>query len=148
MRIDGSQPILPNGVRPTGATRHDARAAFPEPAVPPLPPAAAVAASAGSLAGVTRPATSVDMLIALAAMDGPADRRRRAAASADKGLSMLERLRDALAAGAVPPGRLRELEAWADGFAIPDDPALAGIAREIELRVRVEVAKAERDAPQ
>ena len=109
----------------------DATAAEPQAAPPPnLPPAPQAAAS-------------VQMLVALAANMPAAERRRRMAESADRGLSMLERLHAELAAGAVAPERLVELAAWAESFEVPDDPVLAGLARDIEVRVRVEIAKHE-----
>jgi hypothetical protein len=80
------------------------------------------------------------MLVALSA-EAPAERRRRAIIQAERGLDALERLREELAAGIPSPERLRELAAWSSGFEMPDDPELAELARDIELRVRVELAK-------
>jgi hypothetical protein len=90
------------------------------------------------------PATSVQMLVALAAPEPTIDRRRKTAERAEKGVSMLERLHAELALGAEPdPERLQELVDWAESFKAPEDPVLAGLSREIELRVRVEIAKLE-----
>lgn len=89
------------------------------------------------------PATSVQMLVAMAAAEPAAERRRRVAADTDRGLSMLERLHAEVADGVVAPERLRELAAWSETFAVPDEPHVAGLAREVELRVRVELAKHE-----
>lgn len=88
-------------------------------------------------------ATSVQMLVAMAASAPASEERRRMAAETDRGLSMLERLHAELAGGVAAPERLEELAAWAESFAAPEDPQLAGLAREVELRVRVELAKHE-----
>ena len=92
----------------------------------------------------SQPATSVQMLVAMAAMEPPSERRRRIAEETDRGLSLLERLHAELAANVAAPERLRELAEWAQSFEVPDEPQLAGLAREVELRVRVELAKHER----
>ncbi|GAA3707310.1 hypothetical protein GCM10022268_15910 [Sphingomonas cynarae] len=99
--------------------------ATPPPAVVPIAP----------------PTTSVAMLVAMAANDPVVEQRRKLAAEADRGLSLLERLQRDLATGEPTPERLEEMAAWVEGFTPPDDPALGPVAREIELRVRVELAK-------
>ncbi|WP_010214896.1 flagellar assembly protein FliX [Sphingomonas sp. PAMC 26621] len=89
-------------------------------------------------------ATSVQMLVALAATEPPRERRRRLVAEVDHGLGLLERLHAATAAGVAPPAMLTELADWAARFVPPDDPQAAAIARDVELRVRVELARHER----
>ena len=89
------------------------------------------------------PATSVQMLVQMAAADASVDRRRRIAEKAGRGLALLERLH---AETIVPPAgveALRGLENWLDTFEMPEDVELAGLMQEIELRVRVELAKHE-----
>lgn len=117
---------LPDVAKAVGTAPHDAGRA---------PPPAG---------GVLAASTSVQMLIALSAAEPAVDRRRRMAADADKGLRQLERLHRDLLQGVASPGRLRELGEWAALHAPPDDPELAAIAREIDVRVRVELAKHER----
>ena len=90
------------------------------------------------------PATSVQMLVAMAAMEPPSERRRKVAEETDRGLSMLERLHAELAEGVAAPERLRELAEWSESVEVPDEPHLSALAREVELRVRVELAKHER----
>jgi hypothetical protein len=91
------------------------------------------------------PATSVQMLVALAAIDSAVEKRRKAAVQADRGLTLLEQLDAAIAAGeAVEPAQMAALADWAADFARPDDPLLAPIAEAIELRVRVELARYDR----
>jgi Class II flagellar assembly regulator len=73
--------------------------------------------------------------------DGPGG-RRRAVARGEKLLDALDGLRDALLAGVLPRARIAELQKLA-GEAAPlvDDPRLAEILGEIELRAAVELAK-------
>lgn len=86
---------------------------------------------------------SVEMLVTLATVEPTIERRRRIAADADRGLRALERLDQALAAGLPPVERLEEVAAWAAGQHAPQDPELAAIFKDIELRVRIELAKHE-----
>ncbi|EIZ78715.1 hypothetical protein WSK_2763 [Novosphingobium sp. Rr 2-17] len=84
---------------------------------------------------------SVEMLVTLAATELPIDRRRRAANQADRGLRALERLDAEQAAGLPAVERLQEVAAWSETLETPQDPVLAALLQEIELRVRVELAK-------
>ena len=102
-----------------------------------LPPPAA------AMPPAPQAATSVQMLVAMAAVEASAERRRMIAAETDRGLSMLERPHAELATGVVAPERLQELAQWSETFEAPDDPQLASLAREVEVRVRVEIAKHE-----
>lgn len=101
---------------------------------PPTPHAAQVATA-------NVPMPTVQMLVVLAASDSGVERRRRMATGADKGLRLLESLHGELVAGVPSPGRLREIAAWAQAMETPEDPTLAAIMREIDVRVRVELAK-------
>jgi len=137
MRIDGLPPAIRQALiaaTAAGADAFRAPAERTDAPPPPIPPATAGAVGA-------QPPTSVAMLVALAAVDPAADRRRKAAENTDRGLSLLERLRDELELGLASPEQLGLLADWAAGFAVPDDPQLATLAREVELRVRVELAK-------
>ena len=51
------------------------------------------------------------------------------------------RLDREVAAGAPPAEALEALADWRRGFTLPDDPQLAEIARAVDLRVRVELAR-------
>lgn len=88
--------------------------------------------------------TSVAMLVAIAAAD-PEERRRRVAAAAAKGLTALERLHEELRVGRPGVVRLREIATWMDNHESPVDRDGAALLNEVELRVLVELAKAERD---
>lgn len=138
MRITGGLPLLQTealaALTRTAATFPEAVRDMAEPAhAAPVP-----------LASSPAPATSVQMLVTLAAAEPTLERRRRMAAEADRGLSLLERLKVELLSGPPAPERLQELVEWSESFELPDDPQLAGLAREIELRVRVELAKYDR----
>lgn len=87
------------------------------------------------------PMPSVQMLVALAAGDPGVERRRRQAADAERGLNALDRLHTELLSGTPSVARLREIAEWSQSFAMPDDAVLRGILSEIDLRVRVELAK-------
>lgn len=110
-------------------------AAIVEP-VAPIPPAAPVHPQVQ---------TSVAMLVAIASID-PEAHRRRSTAAAEKGLKALERLHDALRCGSPGPAQLRAIAAWMDDHSAADGAEAADLLREVELRVLVELAKAERDA--
>lgn len=135
MRIAGLPPVLQQALLATlpkaseafGASVTQAEAQHPQ-AMPPAVP---------------NPATSVQMLVALAAAEPVAERRRRIAEHADKGLTMLERLHAELVVGTPSPERLQELVEWSESFEPPEDAEVAIVSREIELRVRVELAKLE-----
>jgi hypothetical protein len=98
----------------------------------------------GPLPPLALPQTSVAMLLAIAASD-PEAQRRRNVADAAKGLKGLECLHQNLRIGSPGKARLAEIAAWMDNHGIPDDPGAAALLREVELRVLVELAKADRD---
>jgi hypothetical protein len=136
LRIDGLAPVLQQALLaalPKGGDAFRSPTPVPEASVPQAP--------AVTIPG---PATSVQMLVALATPEPVIDRRRKVTERAEKGLALLERVHAALAIG-PPPDReqLQDLIDWSESFETPDDPALAELAREIELRVRVEIAKLE-----
>lgn len=89
---------------------------------------------------------SVQMLVALAAADPQVERRRRIAKDAERGVAALERLHQELLAGTAPVERLREIVEWSESFEASDDPVLAQILSDIDLRVRVELAKMDIEA--
>eukprot|EP00752_Nemacystus_decipiens_P000611 g611.t1 len=106
-----------------------------------------VDAAAGGAGGVG-PAASIDMLLAIQSVDDATQERPKRQQPAEWGRTLLERLDDirlALLAGRIPPDRLHALgEALARERESADDPGLAGVLRDIELRARVELAKLQR----
>ena len=92
-------------------------------------------------AGTNQPVPSVAMLVTLAAADPAIERRRKQAKDAERGVDALERLHKELATGTPSVERLREIVEWSENFEASDDPVLQSILSEIELRVRVELAK-------
>ncbi|WP_404367727.1 flagellar assembly protein FliX [Sphingomonas sp. MMS24-J45] len=112
-------------------------------------PKAAGFAVAEKIAAPPAPATpvaqpvSVEMLVTLATAEPAIERRRRAAADAERGLRALESLDRALSAGLPPVERLEEVAAWAAEEHAPQEPELAALLKDIELRVRIELAKHE-----
>ena len=137
MRIAGLPPVLQQALLaalPKAQEAFRAGLAEPETRAAMLPPLQAAA----------QPATSVQMLVAMAAAEPVVERRRKIAERADKGLSLLEKLHVELVTRVSSPERMQELLDWSESFELPEDPQLATLARELELRVRVELAKYDR----
>lgn len=84
---------------------------------------------------------SVEMLVTLGMQEPAIDRRRRVARDAARGLDLLDRLHQELLVGTPGVARLQEIAAWASSAETPPDPALAQIFRDVDVRVRVELAK-------
>ncbi|HXS42223.1 MAG TPA: flagellar assembly protein FliX [Stellaceae bacterium] len=131
MRIEGPLPV------PASTPRREAQAAsgagnFASTLAPEAPPTPASAP----------PPNAIDGLFALQEVADELSGRRRAAARGTALLDRLEELRLALLAGRLPQTQLLHLRDMAreHGPAI-DDPQLAQILAEIELRVAVELAK-------
>lgn len=89
---------------------------------------------------------SVAMLVTLAAVDPGVERRRKQSVDAQRGLDQLEGLHRELVAGVVSPERLQAIVEWSETFQASDDPALASILADIDVRVRVELAKLDMQA--
>jgi hypothetical protein len=92
-------------------------------------------------AGTNQPVPSVAMLVTLAAADPAIERRRKQVIHAERGVDALDKLHKELATGIPSVERLREIVEWSENIEASDDPVLAGILSDIELRVRVELAK-------
>ncbi|QIG79701.1 flagellar assembly protein FliX [Stakelama tenebrarum] len=108
----------------------------------PVSKADAVAAHPQPQAAPTaQPMPTVAMLVTLAAADPTIERRRREAKKAGEGLEMLETVHRELLAGTLDECALQDLAEWARAIDTPEDPVLAEIMRDIDLRVRVELAK-------
>ncbi len=109
--------------------------------------ARAVQGSPPRAASAAGPLASVSSLIAIQAaeeLDAAAERRRRAIRRGEKLIAGLELLHRALLEGGPSRRTLEELRGRLESRAEEvDDPALADLLREIELRVAVELAKQE-----
>ena len=139
VRIDSLTPMMARSLM----------AALPK-ATPGFPLAEGDAARAAAQPHVNgsagAPPLSAQMLVALAAADPQMERRRRLAKDAERGVEALDRLHKELLAGPAPVERLREIAEWSQTFEVPDDPVLAQILSDIDLRVRVELAKLDIEA--
>ena len=84
---------------------------------------------------------SVAMLVTLAAADPMVERRRKQAVDAQRGIDQLDSLHRELIAGVVSPARLEAIVEWSESFQASQDPTLSAILADIDVRVRVELAK-------
>ena len=118
-----------------GAKGSDAAPGFtPAANASPAPPASTVTPG--------NPPASVAMLVAMAAQ-APAAHRAPALRRAERGLDGLGRLHRALATGAPPQEALQDLRNWT-ADQVEAEGKLADLLRDMELRILVELAKAER----
>lgn len=133
MRIEWTPPL-----RPATTRREERGAGTGDPSF------------AGALEGETAPSPStapsplgsVDGVIALQEVSDALTGRRRALARGTSLLDHLEELRLGLLSGILPRERLRDLmRLLRENAPVADDPKLAEVLADIELRVAVELAK-------
>ena len=86
------------------------------------------------------PIANVQMLVTMA-VDGANAERRKQARDTSKGLDKLEDFHRAVLKGEATPGQLQAIADWVAQSEVPSDPKLAAIFRDIDVRVRVELAK-------
>jgi len=104
-----------------------------------LSEAAAAASSSG-----TSPLTEVSSLLSLQEMPNESDDRTRGLATADSLLGHLEIIRHGLLAGQIPYSKLKAaVTIVSQQRSLSNDPALDKILADIDLRIRVELAKLE-----
>lgn len=90
-----------------------------------------------------RSVSSLDGLLALQGIEGPAERKKRAVAKGRKALDVLDSLKLALLDGSIDTSTLARLKVAREGLAEETgDNGLDGVMGEINLRVEVELAKA------
>ena len=139
MKIEGPNPLRSGAVRRTKAGKPAAGNGF----AGVMEEADGGAATAAGVTGAG-PISSVDSLLALQGSDDVAERHGRARARGEALLDRLDGLRTDILLGRIPRHRLAELSALArSGRAAVDDPRLAEVLDEIELRAEVEIAKLE-----
>lgn len=92
-------------------------------------------------------AGGIDALLALQAADDATTGRRKAIKRANLLLDALEEIRADLLAGRVSEGRLNRAVALLQQAKAQTDPELDAVVADIELRVRVELAKLGRFPP-
>jgi hypothetical protein len=133
MRIEGPPPLRRTAVRRDGDKAEAAGDKF----------AAALDDSEPAAAAAQSPAVSaLEGLLSIQEMPDALVGRRRAMLRADVLLDRLEDLRLGLLAGVVPRDRLEELARLArTARDTVDDPRLAAILDQIDLRAAVELAK-------
>jgi hypothetical protein len=86
-------------------------------------------------------ASSIDALLALQAVDDPLLGRKKAIRRGTALLDTLEQVKADLLIGRVSEGRLNQLMALIGQARERNQPGLDGVLDDIELRVRVELAK-------
>jgi hypothetical protein len=132
MRIDGTRP---NGIVGPAAPRRPTGGApgFTLPEEPAQARAATVSANAGVY--------DLASLVALQAVEGPPERRRKALKRGFDLLDALDALRLELLDGSIAPERLEGLAATLARGEASGEPKVDALLEEIELRARVELAK-------
>ncbi|WP_196257668.1 flagellar assembly protein FliX [Pelagibacterium limicola] len=138
MRIDGTGRIIPGVGRGTGHASRSGEAFRPE------APATQARAQQTSM---TAASTGIDALLALQAVDDATTGRRKAVKRANLLLDALEEIRADLLGGRVNEGRLNRAVALLGQAKGAIEPELEALVADIELRVRVELAKLGRYPP-
>jgi hypothetical protein len=92
-------------------------------------------------AAAVAPATSLDALLALQAVEDPLLRKRKLVRRGTQLLDTLEEMKTDLLAGRVSESRLNQLMAVLGQAREKSDPRLDALIDDIELRARVELAK-------
>jgi hypothetical protein len=101
----------------------------------------AVAAPESHPAATVAPATSLDALLALQAVEDPLLKKKKLVRRGSQLLDTLDEMQADLLAGHVSEGRLNQLMAVLGQARDKADPRLDALLDDIELRARVELAK-------
>ncbi|PCI44408.1 MAG: flagellar assembly protein FliX [Alphaproteobacteria bacterium] len=137
MEIKGPGRVTPSGTSRKVKTRGSGKTAFSKEL------STDESSAAAPLSG-TSPLTSVSSLLALQEMPTSSEGRSAGLAMAEDMLGHLEVIRHGLLAGEIPQRKLKEVVAIvSQQRLISKDPALDEILNDIELRVKVELAKLE-----
>jgi len=133
MRITGNNPVTGVQGRSSKKRASGAGQSFVPDAGAETPQSAATT-SGGPIQGI-------DALLALQEVDDVSERRSRATRRGHAMLDSLEELKADLLTGRVSEDRLHKLASELDGKEDSGDPAVNEVLEEIELRVKVELAK-------
>ncbi|KKC35512.1 hypothetical protein WH87_15715 [Devosia epidermidihirudinis] len=132
MRIEGSSRT--SGVSKGGATGRSGTGAGFSPIGADGPARVASSAPVASMAGI-------DAILALQAVDGPLEGRRKAVRRASSLLDTLDDIKADLLVGRISVDRLDSLVATLSELREHSQPGLDAVLDDIDLRVRVELAK-------
>ena len=135
MRITGNKPIT--GGQGPGAKKRSTTSG--NQFSPDLGSSGEVAQSSETVG--TSGIQGIDALLALQEVDEKSDRRRKAAKHGHSLLDGLESVRADLLAGQVSEDRLEQLARTMDSRMPSGEPQIDSVLEEIELRVKVELAK-------
>ena len=131
MRIDGNQRIGNVG----------ARAATARPSASPFQVSDGATAAESRPASYIAPASTLDALLALQAVEDPLLRKKKLVRRGTQLLDTLEEMKTDLLGGRVSESRLNQLMALLGQAREKADPRLDALLDDIELRARVELAK-------
>lgn len=88
------------------------------------------------------PITSIDAIVALQGVDDSTSGNQKAVQKGKDLLDRLEEIRHGLLVGSIPVERLKQLQQTLSSYDVKsEDPKLAAIVEEIEVRAAVELAK-------
>ncbi|MCG8493934.1 MAG: flagellar assembly protein FliX [Sneathiellales bacterium] len=88
------------------------------------------------------PITSIDAIVALQGVDDSTSGNQKAVQKGKDLLDRLEEIRHGLLIGSIPVERLKQLQLTLSSYDVKsEDPKLAAIVEEIEVRAAVELAK-------
>jgi Class II flagellar assembly regulator len=135
LRIDG--PYRPANTGRTAAGRGSGTGSVFQLSVDKGTPQAATAIE-------TTASPAIDSLLALQSVEDPLQAKKRALRRGSALLDMLEAIKTDLLAGSIGEGRLNQLILLIGQARERSEPGLDGLLDDIELRARVELAKAGR----
>lgn len=140
MEVKGPGRVTSPGVSRKGKKRKSGKAAFGKVLSPGDVSAAAPASG-------TSPLAAVSSLLSLQELPTSSEGRSKGLARAENLFEQLNLIRHGLLAGQIPRHKLKEAAAIVtQKRGQSDDPALDGILADLELRIRVELAKLEPSA--
>ena len=136
MKVESTNPLRPHAPRPAGKAGRQTGASFAS-----ALEASAEPGPAAALSGAA-PVSGLDALLSLQSVEGRAEGERQAKEQAHRLLDGLDMLRADILSGEIPVARLERIAEMAGRVrAKLDDPRLAAIVDDVDLRAQVELAK-------